>query len=238
MLISKEWLSDYIETELSDESLSEILTSTGLEVEKIQHLDQIKGGLKGVFIGEIISLSKHPNADRLFCTKINVGTDDPLNIVCGASNIAVGQKVPVATIGCTIYPESLEKGIKIKKGKIRGESSEGMLCAEDELGIGKSHEGIYILDVGAVSGTPLSEYLGLKSDSVFEIGLTPNRMDAMSHMGVARDLRAAANSQKNQIYSGMIIISSEWSNVPIQILKLTFMTNLHAQDIKPLALAV
>ncbi len=216
MLISKEWLSDYIETELSDESLSEILTSTGLEVEKIQHLDQIKGGLKGVFIGEIISLSKHPNADRLFCTKINVGTDDPLNIVCGASNIAVGQKVPVATIGCTIYPESLEKGIKIKKGKIRGESSEGMLCAEDELGIGKSHEGIYILDVGAVSGTPLSEYLGLKSDSVFEIGLTPNRMDAMSHMGVARDLRAALIHKKIK-YTWNDNNIHKWSNVDSNI---------------------
>ncbi len=196
MLISKEWLSDYIETELSDESLSDILTSTGLEVEKIEHVDQIKGGLNGVVVGEIISLSKHPNADRLSCTTINIGTDDPLNIVCGASNIAVGQKIPVATVGCTIYPESIEKGIKIKKGKIRGEPSEGMLCAEDELGIGKSHDGIYILDSDAISGTPLSEHLGLKSDTIFEIGLTPNRTDAMSHMGVARDLRAAMIHKK------------------------------------------
>jgi len=220
MLISKEWLNDYIETELSDEGLSDILTSTGLEVEKIEQVDQIKGGLKGVVVGEIVSLSKHPNADRLSCTKVNIGTDEPLNIVCGASNIAVGQKIPVATIGCTIYPESIEKGVKIKKGKIRGELSEGMLCAEDELGIGKSHDGIYILGDDAISGTPLSEYLGLKSDSIFEIGLTPNRMDAMSHLGVARDLRAAAIHKKiKYIWNENNI--SEWSksdsNIEINI---------------------
>lgn len=220
MLISKEWLNDYIETELSDEGLSDILTSTGLEVEKIEQVDQIKGGLKGVVVGEIVSLSKHPNADRLSCTKVNIGTDELLNIVCGASNIAVGQKIPVATIGCTIYPESIEKGVKIKKGKIRGELSEGMLCAEDELGIGKSHDGIYILGDNAISGTPLSEYLGLKSDSIFEIGLTPNRMDAMSHLGVARDLRAAAIHKKiKYIWNENNI--SEWSksdsNIEINI---------------------
>ena len=216
MLISKEWLSDYIKTELSDEGLTDILTSTGLEVEKIEQVDQIKGGLKGVVVGEIVSLSKHPNADRLSCTKITIGTEDPLNIVCGASNIAVGQKVPVATIGCTIYPESIEKGIKIKKGKIRGQLSEGMLCAEDELGIGKSHDGIYILGNDAISGTPLSEYLGLKSDSIFEIGLTPNRMDAMSHMGVARDLRAAAIHRKiKYIWNENNI--SEWSKADSNI---------------------
>lgn len=220
MLISKEWLNDYIETELSDEGLSDILTSTGLEVEKIEQVDQIKGGLKGVVVGEIVSLSKHPNADRLSCTKVNIGTDELLNIVCGASNIAVGQKIPVATIGCTIYPESIEKGVKIKKGKIRGELSEGMLCAEDEIGIGKSHDGIYILGDNAISGTPLSEYLGLKSDSIFEIGLTPNRMDAMSHLGVARDLRAAAIHKKiKYIWNENNI--SEWSksdsNIEINI---------------------
>lgn len=199
MLISKDWLSDYIKTPLSDERLSEILTSIGLEVEKIHYVDQIRGGLNGLIVGEIISLEKHPNADRLSCTKIDIGTKSSLNIVCGATNISVGQKVPVATVGTRLYPSEDEEGFKIKKGKIRGEISEGMLCSESEIGIGKSHDGILILDKKAIKGLPLAKHLQIEPDTVFEIGLTPNRMDAMSHMGVARDLRAAL-SHKNLEY--------------------------------------
>ncbi|CAI8344647.1 MAG: Phenylalanine--tRNA ligase beta subunit [Owenweeksia sp. TMED14] len=220
MLISKDWLSDYIKTDISIEIFSKTLTSIGLEVEKIDDIDQVRGGLHGVLVGEIISLNKHPNADRLCCTVLDMGNDKFLNIVCGASNIEVGQKVPVAIVGSTIYPNDLENGLKIKKGKIRGKVSEGMLCAQDELGLGNSHDGIYILNDNAIKGAKLSEHLNLRSDSVFDIGLTPNRMDAMSHMGVARDLKAALIQNKTD-FSWNQVKLNDWleatSNIKINI---------------------
>lgn len=188
MKISYNWLKEYISTDLPAEKTAEILTDIGLEVEGLEKVESIKGGLEGVVIGEVIEVSQHPNADRLKLTKVEVGHAEPLGIVCGAPNVAVGQKVLVALVGSTLYPKG--EAFKIKKSKIRGEASEGMLCAEDELGLGASHEGIMVLDESAKVGMPAAEYFHLEADDVFEIGLTPNRIDAASHYGVARDLAA------------------------------------------------
>ena len=189
MKISYNWLKEYIKIDLEPKKVAAILTDTGLEVEGIEIVESIKGGLKGVVIGEVISKKQHPNADRLSLTNVAIGTDTPLQIVCGAPNVAVGQKVAVATIGTVLY--SGNDSFKIKKGKIRGEVSEGMICAEDELGLGTDCDGIMVLNKNAQVGMPASEYFQLENDTVFEIGLTPNRSDAMSHIGVARDLFAA-----------------------------------------------
>lgn len=188
MTISYNWLKTYLNINLSPERVGEILTDTGLEVEGIEKIETIKGGLKGVVVGEVKTCEQHPNADRLKVTTVDVGTGELLHIVCGAPNVAVGQKVPVATIGTVLYANG--EPFTIKKGKIRGEVSEGMICAEDELGLGESHDGIMILKPETVLGTPAHEYFNIEDDYVFEIGLTPNRTDAMSHYGVARDLRA------------------------------------------------
>ena len=186
MKISYNWLKQYINVDLEPKKVAELLTETGLEVEGIEKVESVKGGLKGVVIGEVLTKEKHPNADRLNITTVNIGADKPLHIVCGAPNVAAGQKVPVATIGTVIY--SGDDSFKIKKGKIRGEVSEGMICAENELGLGTNHDGIMVLNTDAQIGMPASKYFNLESDTVFEIGLTPNRSDAMSHLGVARDL--------------------------------------------------
>ena len=186
MNISYNWLKQYLNIDLDTETVSKLLTDTGLEVEGIETVESIKGGLQGIVIGEVLTKSQHPNADRLSVTTVDVGGETPLHIVCGAPNVAAGQKVPVATIGAVMY--SGEDSFKIKKGKIRGEVSEGMICAEDELGLGEGHDGIMVLDAAAKAGTPASEYFKIENDTVFEIGLTPNRSDAMSHLGVARDL--------------------------------------------------
>jgi len=188
MKISHNWLKQYLSLNHSVEKIAQILTDIGLEVEGIEFFESVKGGLEGVVIGEIKSVEPHPNADRLKLTKVDVGHAEYLPIVCGASNLAVGQKVPVALVGTTLYPD--EKGFKIKKAKIRGEVSEGMICAEDELGLGSDHEGIMVLDEKASVGTLASEYFEISRDTIFEIGLTPNRIDAASHFGVARDLAA------------------------------------------------
>ncbi len=188
MTISYNWLKMYLDFTISPEEVSEILTDTGLEVEGINEVESIKGGLKGVVIGEVKSCVKHPNADKLKLTTVDVGEPELLQIVCGAPNVAAGQKVLVATIGTVLY--SGADAFTIKKGKIRGEASFGMICAEDELGLGESHDGIMVLDNDAKIGTPASEYFNLSSDFSIEIGLTPNRTDAMGHYGVARDLRA------------------------------------------------
>jgi phenylalanyl-tRNA synthetase beta chain len=189
MKISYKWLKEYINTDLEVERVAEILTDTGLEVEGIEEIETIKGGLKGVVIGEVLSCEKHPNADKLKKTTVTIGTGDPLHIVCGAPNVDKGQKILLATIGTKIYTD--EGDFTIKKSKIRGELSEGMICAEDELGLGQSHDGILVLPADAKVGMPASEYFNIESDFVIEIGLTPNRSDAMSHYGVARDLKAA-----------------------------------------------
>jgi phenylalanyl-tRNA synthetase beta chain len=190
MKISYNWLCDFIQTDLSPDRIGQVLTGIGLEVEGIEKVEAIPGGLKGVVVGEVLTCEKHPDADRLRVTTVNVGAADPLPIVCGAPNVAAGQKVLVATIGAVLYPSEGEP-LTIKKGKIRGAESHGMICAEDELGLGKSHEGILVLDNAAIPGTPAADFLNIKADFCLEIGLTPNRTDAISHYGVARDFAAA-----------------------------------------------
>lgn len=195
MKISYNWLSNYIDTNISLEECAKILTSIGLEVESIETVEQISGGLEGVVVGEVIECFKHPDADKLSVTKVYIGTEDMLQIVCGAPNVAQGQKVLVATVGTTLNFTTGET-IKIKRSKIRGVESMGMICAEDELGIGESHDGIIVLESSAVPGTAAKDQLNLTSDTIFEIGLTPNRVDAASHIGVARDLNAYLNFNK------------------------------------------
>ncbi len=194
MKISYNWLRQFLQTDWEAEKTGELLTDLGLEVEGIETVESIKGSLKGIVVGEVITCVKHPNADKLKVTTVDLGDGIPVQIVCGAPNVDAGQKVPVATVGTTLYDEKGE-GFKIKKGKIRGEESHGMICAEDELGLGNSHDGIMILDENLTSGTPCSEVFNIEIDAIFEIGLTPNRADAMSHFGVARDLRAGLIQQ-------------------------------------------
>jgi phenylalanyl-tRNA synthetase beta chain len=189
MKISYNWLKQFINIDWTPEKTSELLTNLGLEVEGLEAYASIKGGLKGIVVGEVKTCKQHPNADRLKLTTVDVGDDQILKIVCGAPNVAAGQKVAVATIGTTLYTKEGESW-KIKKGKIRGEESHGMLCAEDELGLGPNHDGIMVLDKDSVIGSPLADIFNIENDVVFEIGLTPNRADAMSHYGTARDLKA------------------------------------------------
>ena len=189
MKISYNWLKQFVNTKWTAEETEVLLTDLGLEVEGIETFESIKGGLKGIVAGKVEACEAHPNADRLKLAKVNIGEDQLLSIVCGAPNVAKGQMVPVATIGTTLYTAEGEAWA-IKKGKIRGEVSEGMICAEDEIGLGKSHDGIMVLDAQLKLGTPLNQIFTVENDQVFEIGLTPNRADAMSHWGVARDLRA------------------------------------------------
>ena len=190
MRISYNWLKQFIKTDLQSNEIADILTDLGLEVEGVDTYESLKGGLLGVVVGHVITCEKHPDADKLKITTVDIGDGNtPLQIVCGAPNVAVGQKVPVATIGTKLYDKE-GNAFEIKKGKIRGQESHGMICAEDELGLGESHDGILILDASLTPGTPAARIFNIECDEVFEIGLTPNRADAMSHMGVARDLRA------------------------------------------------
>jgi phenylalanyl-tRNA synthetase beta chain len=190
MRISYNWLKQFIKTDLQSNEIADILTDLGLEVEGVDTFESLKGGLQGVVVGHVITCEKHPDADKLKITTVDIGDGNtPLQIVCGAPNVAVGQKVPVATIGTKLYDKE-GNAFEIKKGKIRGQESLGMICAEDELGLGESHDGILILDASLSPGTPAARIFNIECDEVFEIGLTPNRADAMSHMGVARDLRA------------------------------------------------
>ena len=197
MKISYNWLEKYIDTDLDAKEISNLLTSCGLEVESMEEFESIKGGLDGLVIGKVISCSKHPDADRLSVTQVDTGGDAPLNIVCGAPNVKAGQHVVVAVIGATLYPAQGE-AFKIKKSKIRGIESEGMICAEDEIGIGHSHDGIMVLESSPCVGTSAAEYFNIEKDVVFEIGLTPNRSDATSHIGVARDLAALLSLRSNK----------------------------------------
>lgn len=189
MKISYNWLKQFIDIEWTPEQTSELLTDLGLEVEGLEKYQSVKGGLEGVVVGKVLTCKKHPNADKLKITTVDLGEDAPVQIVCGAPNVAAGQNVPVATIGTTLYTEEGDSWT-IKKGKIRGEESHGMICAEDELGLGKSHDGIMVLDEALKIGTPAADIFDIENDTVFEIGLTPNRADAMSHYGTARDLKA------------------------------------------------
>lgn len=196
MKISYNWLNSLIDTGLTPEAMEQALTGTGLEVEGVTPYNSIKGGLQGIVTGQVITCEKHPNADKLRVTTVNVGGPAPLHIVCGAPNVAVGQKVLVATVGCTVHPTHGEP-FEIKKSKIRGEVSEGMICAEDELGLGESHDGILVLPDTVEIGVPATRYFENYSDYLIEIGLTANRGDAASHLGVARDLRAVTGKQVN-----------------------------------------
>ncbi|MDR2926688.1 MAG: phenylalanine--tRNA ligase subunit beta [Cytophagaceae bacterium] len=189
MNISYSWLKNYIKTDKTPAEIAEILTALGLETGSMEVVETIKGGLKGLVVGNVLTCAKHPNADKLSVTTVNTGGGEPLHIVCGASNVRAGQKVVVATVGTVLY--SGDECFTIKKSKIRGELSEGMICAEDEIGLGKSHDGIMTLPPDTPTGMPAAEYFNMESDIVFEVDLTPNRIDAASHLGVARDLAAS-----------------------------------------------
>lgn len=197
MKISYNWLKQFLQIDWDAQKTGELLTDLGLEVEGISQFESVKGGLKGIVVGHVLTCEKHPNADKLKLTTVDIGQEAPLQIVCGAPNVAAGQKVPVATVGTTLYTPEGEAWV-IKKGKIRGEVSEGMICAEDEIGVGESHDGIMVLNEELISGTPCSKVFDIENDEVFEIGLTPNRADAMSHFGVARDLKAGLEQKEIQ----------------------------------------
>lgn len=192
MKISYNWLKEYINVDLPEKALADLLTDIGLEVEGIEQYESIKGSLEGIVVGLVEQASPHPDADKLKVTSVNIGEVENLQIVCGAPNVAVGQKVPVAVVGTTLYGKNNESFV-INKAKLRGVESAGMICAEDELGIGEDHDGIMVLDNAAKIGQPLNEIFNVERDVIFEIGLTPNRSDAFHHIGVARDLKAALN---------------------------------------------
>ena len=198
MKISYNWLQQFLQIDWDATKTGELLTDLGLEVEGIETKESIKGSLKGIVVGKVLTCEQHPNADRLKVTTVDLGDGKPVQIVCGAPNVAAGQKVPVATIGTLLYDDKGES-FKIKKGKIRGEESHGMICAEDELGLGTSHDGIMVLEDSIKEGSLGTDVFNVEIDHVFEIGLTPNRSDAMSHFGVARDLRAGLIQQENQL---------------------------------------
>jgi phenylalanyl-tRNA synthetase beta chain len=209
MTISYKWLSEYLPVTVEPEKLSRILTSVGLEVESFEKYDEIKGGLSGLVIGEVLTTEKHPNADKLTLTTVNTGNGEPLQIVCGAPNVAAGQKVIVAKVGTTIYPSAGEP-LTMKVAKIRGVESHGMICAEDEIGMGSSHAGIMVLPNDVRVGLPVAEYFNPYSDYVYEIGLTPNRMDAMSHWGVARDVCAYLSHHDKKNYKPKLPTSNSF----------------------------
>ena len=197
MKISYNWLSQYIHLDESPKEVSELLTSIGLEVEGVESFESLKGGLKGLVVGEVMEKWQHPNADRLSCTIVDIGSGEMLPIVCGAPNVAVGQKVIIATVGTMLYPDGGDP-FEIKKSKIRGELSMGMICAEDEIGVGESHDGILVLPENTEIGVAATQIFQIETDTVFEIGLTPNRADAASHYGVARDLKAVLAQRKGK----------------------------------------
>ncbi|MDE7134949.1 MAG: phenylalanine--tRNA ligase subunit beta, partial [Rikenellaceae bacterium] len=200
MKISYSWLKSYIDTELSAEEAARVLTDIGLEVESLERIETVRGGLEGLVVGEVLTCIDHPDSDHLHITTVEYG-QGPVQIVCGAPNVRAGLKVVVATVGAVLYPTGSQDSFKIKKSKIRGVESLGMLCAEDEIGVGASHDGIMELPADAPVGMAASEYLKIEDDYLIEIGLTPNRVDAASHIGVARDLAAylTARGQKTEV---------------------------------------
>lgn len=216
MTISYNWLKEYIDIPESPEEIGKLLTATGLEVESIETHETVKGGLKGLVVGEVLTCVKHPNADKLSVTTVDVGNQQVLQIVCGASNVATGQKVVVAVPGTTLYPVRGESFI-IKKTKIRGERSEGMICAEDEIGLGENHDGIMVLDASVPAGTPAADYFGIDSDYIIEIGLTPNRADAASHVGVARDIRAVTGRDLRMPDVSAFGVDNQSLSIPVEV---------------------
>ena len=221
MKISYNWLKEYLDFTIPPMELADIITNLGLEVEEVSEFETVKGGLQGLIVGEVLSVEKHPDADKLKLTKVNVGTGTDLQIVCGANNVAAGQKVVVATDGVEIFPVEGEK-IKIKKSKIRGAVSEGMICAEDEIGLGTNHDGIIVLPAETIVGSAVKDFYKIEKDFVFEIGLTPNRGDAFSHIGVARDVFAwmklnAINCELKIPTSSDLKITGEKKNIQVEI---------------------
>ncbi|MGM9507286.1 phenylalanine--tRNA ligase subunit beta [Larkinella sp. GY13] len=214
MKISYKWLNQLISLSESPENVGKILTDTGLEVESVEKIESVPGGLEGVVIGEVLTCEKHPEADKLSLTTVDAGQGAPLHIVCGAPNVRAGQKVVVALVGATLYPVSGEP-FTIKKAKIRGAASEGMICAEDEIGLGISHAGVMVLDTDLPNGTPAVRYFGLEADYQIEIGLTPNRADAASHLGVARDLKAVL--QRPVQWPSVDAFKIDNQNLPISV---------------------
>ncbi|MBQ2400335.1 MAG: phenylalanine--tRNA ligase subunit beta, partial [Muribaculaceae bacterium] len=188
MNISYKWLKRYIDIDLEPKEITAALTSLGLECDSIEEVETIKGGLRGIVIGKVLTCDEHPNSDHLHITTCDLGTGEPVQIVCGAANVAAGQTVVVATVGTKLYNGDEE--FQIKKSKIRGVESFGMICAEDEIGLGHSHDGIMVLEGDIAPGTPAAEYFQVESDYMLEVELTPNRVDGASHYGVARDLKA------------------------------------------------
>ena len=217
MLISYDWLRQLIQTNKTAEELAALLTDSGLEVEGVHAFDVIKGGLQGIVIGQVLTCYRHPDADKLSLTTVDIGTAVAKQIVCGAPNVAAGQKVIVATENATLFPTGGEP-FKIKKSKIRGAVSEGMICAEDEIGLGTSHDGIMVLDTNLPNGTPAADFFGLRSDQVLEIGLTPNRADAASHFGVARELQALLHTRLQLPDIGAFQVESTSRTIGIEIL--------------------
>ena len=219
MTISYNWLCAYLPLSIAPERLSEILTSVGLEVEKMEAFEEVKGGLEGLVIGEVLEAGPHPNADKLKLTKVSIGSGEPLQVVCGAPNVAAGQKVVVAPVGTTIYPVT-GAPLTMKVARIRGVESHGMICAEDEIGLGNSHAGIMVLPHEAVPGTSAADYFKPFSDIIYEIGLTPNRMDAMSHWGVARDVCAYLSHHEGRQIKPLIPqtnVSEGSATLPIEV---------------------
>jgi phenylalanyl-tRNA synthetase beta chain len=210
MIISYKWLLDYLPEPIAVEELANILTSIGLEVEALEPAEVIKGSLKGLVIGEVLTCEPHPNADKLKKTTVDIGKGELLNIVCGAPNVAAGQKVVVAPVGTTVHPTN-GASFEIKKAKIRGEASEGMICADDEIGLGTDHDGIKILPANVQVGIAAADYFNIpEADTAIHIGLTPNRTDAMSHIGVAKDVVAYLKHHKGMNAEVKTCISRWW----------------------------
>jgi phenylalanyl-tRNA synthetase beta chain len=225
MKLSYKWVNDLLPQQLTISQMSDILTAIGLEVEEVSSSSPIPGNLAGVVIGKVVSCAKHPNADKLSVTTVDIGNGTIAPIVCGAPNVAVGQTVVVATVGATLYPSKGEP-FEIKKAKIRGEVSEGMICAEDEIGLGESHEGIIVINENVAPGTPAATYYKIpEADYTIEVGLTPNRMDAMSHMGVAKDICAyLANMQHSTVTQVVPVTNINWANAPTQLPNIEILT--------------
>ncbi len=228
MKISYNWLKQFIKIDWKSDETSALLTDLGLEVEVVEKYQSIKGGLEGIVVGHVLTCVQHPDADRLKITTVDLGLEHPIQIVCGAANVAAGQKVPVATIGTVLYDKSGESFV-IKKGKIRGQESHGMICAEDELGLGTGHDGIMVLDEALTPGTPAAEVFNIENDEVFEIGLTPNRADAMSHLGTARDLRAGLLQRGQNVE----LITPSVSNFRVDMRTLKIDVNVEEPSLAP-----
>ena len=231
MNISYKWLKRYIDLQDDAETVAKILTSIGLEVGTVEEVETIKGGLKGLVVGEVLTCEAHPNSDHLHITKVNVGGEEPLPIVCGAPNVAAGQKVIVATVGTVLYDG--DQSFTIKKGKLRGEDSWGMICAEDEIGVGTDHAGIIVLPQDTPVGMPAAEYYHIENDTIIEVDITPNRSDAASHYGVARDLYAYYRSHQNNLNNPINLKKPSVEDFKIENNALPIQVNVEAPDACP-----